>query len=185
MPDALCAHAAGAVLQPAMYDGADTSRSTLQAQTQLREPQWSHSTSGRPQYNDLNPLGSEHRTLRMVTPYQLVCSVIGRGRGMLRMCWRCCMHMGDTTDNKSTVVHHARNTHAQDLGQAFDQLLCLQSVLRTSGGLITSLANWRHLTYEAADVTNSYEAMLALDENNPRRGVKTRVLDKMITVGRV
>ena len=56
-----------------------------------------------------------------------------------------------------------------------------QSVLR-AGGLLTTLGARRHVVYATQDAAFNYEAMLALDENNPRRGVRKIVMDQLPTV---
>jgi hypothetical protein len=58
---------------------------------------------------------------------------------------------------------------------------CVQAVLR-AGGLLTTLGARRQLVHASPDTTYTYEAMLALDENNPRRGVRKSVLDKLPAV---
>jgi hypothetical protein len=57
----------------------------------------------------------------------------------------------------------------------------MQAVLR-AGGLFSTLGARRQLVYAAPDTSYSYEAMLALDENNPRRGLRKNVLDRLPTV---
>ncbi|KAK9916450.1 hypothetical protein WJX75_002723 [Coccomyxa subellipsoidea] len=54
------------------------------------------------------------------------------------------------------------------------------SVLR-AGGLLTTLGARRHVVYATQDAAFNYEAMLALDENNPRRGVRKIVMDQLPT----
>lgn len=57
----------------------------------------------------------------------------------------------------------------------------VQSVLRV-GGFLTTLSGRRHVVYATQDSPISYEQMLALDENNPRRGVMKMVLDQLPNV---
>jgi len=56
-----------------------------------------------------------------------------------------------------------------------------QSVLR-AGGFLTTLGARRHVVYATQDAPFNYEAMLALDEGNPRRGVRKAVMDHLPTV---
>ncbi|CAL8467034.1 g6570 [Coccomyxa elongata] len=55
------------------------------------------------------------------------------------------------------------------------------SVLRV-GGFLTTLSGRRHVVYATQDSPISYEQMLALDENNPRRGVMKMVMNQLPTV---
>lgn len=62
-----------------------------------------------------------------------------------------------------------------------DWVRWVQSVLRV-GGFLTTLSGRRHVVYATQDSPISYEQMLALDENNPRRGVMKMVMDQLPTV---
>lgn len=55
----------------------------------------------------------------------------------------------------------------------------LQSVFGMHGGRLFSTMIGRRASAQAASDALSYESMLALDENNPKRGVKLPVLDRL------
>ncbi len=55
------------------------------------------------------------------------------------------------------------------------------SVLAQSMRMLLSFGARRHMVHAAPEP--SYEAMLALDENNPRRGVKRQILEQLPQVG--
>ena len=58
----------------------------------------------------------------------------------------------------------------------------MQSVFgMNSGRLFSTFTSRRSSPYSSADAL-SYESMLALDENNPKRGVKKQVLDRLHSV---
>ncbi|EIE26699.1 hypothetical protein COCSUDRAFT_59218 [Coccomyxa subellipsoidea C-169] len=65
-------------------------------------------------------------------------------------------------------------------GAAPGRLHFRASVLR-AGGLLTTLGARRHVVYATQDGAFNYEAMLALDEGNPRRGVRRTVMDQLPT----
>ena len=61
-------------------------------------------------------------------------------------------------------------------------MLVRQSVLGVHSGRLFSSFTGRQGSAPATSDALSYESMLALDENNPKRGVKQHVLDKLQSV---
>ena len=88
-------------------------------------------------------------------------------------------------NNAQTIVLEMRQHmgHMQCCGLSTVYACCLRSVahhltrdiLMQSMRMLLSFGVRRHMVHAAPEP--SYEAMLALDENNPRRGVKKHILE--------